>query len=70
MAVVAAKAATRAEILRIKSKIAAPLFHPPPWYEAALVVAAIATGAAAAVLPLADLDSSMRIAVSLYCFVE
>lgn len=29
MVVVAAKVATRAKILRIKSKMATPLFHPP-----------------------------------------
>lgn len=62
--VVAAKAATMAHSLRMKSKIATPLFHPPLAYRAAFVVAAIATGAAAAALELPDFDSRIRIGVS------
>lgn len=62
MVVVAAKAATRAQILRMKSKMATPLFHFACGCRRTALVVAVA--AAAAALCLLELDSGMLMAVS------
>lgn len=65
MVAVAARAAARAQILRIKSKIATPLFHPPPppCSGMAFVVAVI-------FLCLVELVSRMSIVASPWLLVE
>lgn len=68
MVAAAANVVTSAHSLKMKSKIAKPLPPPPPppccWRGAAFVVAMMVA------LPLLDLDSGIRIAVSPLLFPE